>query len=176
MTENDQPVGVNRRTVTKAMAWAVPAVAVAATVPYAAASPCNDYNPSNPCPVTLNGTFCKVPGGGTEKTYIVEATVVNPSGNPLTVSFDSMTVNGSTQGGLSPASITVDPHTKCVVTVAAGGYGDSANGQATVNYTINGSSASASTAPGNNIPQNNNTSSGCPQTIVDHPYKACTPM
>lgn len=37
MTENEQN-GVSRRTVTKAMAWAVPAVAVASTVPIAAAS------------------------------------------------------------------------------------------------------------------------------------------
>jgi len=38
MGEVDNTGGVSRRTVTKAMAWAVPAVAVAATVPGAAAS------------------------------------------------------------------------------------------------------------------------------------------
>jgi hypothetical protein len=40
MTEIDKskPAGVSRRTVTKAMAWSVPAIAVAATTPMAAAS------------------------------------------------------------------------------------------------------------------------------------------
>lgn len=40
MSENAQPsgVGVSRRTVTKAMAWTIPTIAVAATVPIAAAS------------------------------------------------------------------------------------------------------------------------------------------
>lgn len=50
MSESEQG-GVSRRTVTKAMAWAVPAVAVASTVPMAAAS-------CIPVPVVLD-TSCK---------------------------------------------------------------------------------------------------------------------
>ena len=37
--EQPEPTGVSRRTVTKAMAWAVPVVAIASTAPLAAASP-----------------------------------------------------------------------------------------------------------------------------------------
>ncbi|MEJ1088250.1 hypothetical protein WDU99_07975 [Microbacterium sp. Mu-80] len=160
MSENEQS-GVSRRTVTKAMAWAVPAVAVASTVPMAAASlP----------PVSLNGTFCKIPGGGAIKTYVVEVTVNNTGNTPLTVTFDALDINGVVQTVLDPASTTVPAMTRRVLTVKATGYGDSANGTAIVTYTIGGVQDTASTLPGNNIPQNNNTSAGCPATIVNQPY------
>ncbi|GLI28666.1 hypothetical protein ARHIZOSPH14_29080 [Agromyces rhizosphaerae] len=51
---NPESRGVSRRTVTKAMAWSVPAVAVAASVPAFAAS--------GPPPVVLVGVACKLPG------------------------------------------------------------------------------------------------------------------
>jgi hypothetical protein len=56
MTEIDasKPAGVSRRTVTKAMAWSVPAIAVAATVPTMAASPCVQF--------TLGPNSCKTAG------------------------------------------------------------------------------------------------------------------
>lgn len=58
MTDIEQPKGVSRRTVTKAMAWAVPAVAVAASVPVAAASGPIDFDPDNA------STTCKSTGAG----------------------------------------------------------------------------------------------------------------
>jgi len=51
MTENAQPTGISRRTVTKAMAWAAPTIAVAATVPITSAS-------CIPWPVVADGS-CK---------------------------------------------------------------------------------------------------------------------
>jgi hypothetical protein len=56
MTEIDasKPAGVSRRTVTKAMAWSVPAIAVAATAPAMAASPCVQF--------TLGPNSCKQAG------------------------------------------------------------------------------------------------------------------
>ncbi|WP_298745181.1 hypothetical protein [uncultured Microbacterium sp.] len=55
MTESDKPTGVSRRTVTTAMAWAVPAVALAA--PVAA------FATSGPKPGLSLGAACKAPGG-----------------------------------------------------------------------------------------------------------------
>ncbi|MBO0980980.1 hypothetical protein [Microbacterium sp. SD291] len=57
MTENEQD-GISRRTVTKAMAWAVPAVAVASTVPMAAASCIPE--------IFLGAGSCKCPGQSTD--------------------------------------------------------------------------------------------------------------
>lgn len=50
--------GVSRRTVTKAAAWAVPVIALAATVPQAAASVCTPV-------ITFGAGSCKCPGGST---------------------------------------------------------------------------------------------------------------
>jgi hypothetical protein len=50
--------GVSRRTVAKAMAWSVPAVALAVPAPAYAASPCT------PVP-SFGGQSCKCPGGST---------------------------------------------------------------------------------------------------------------
>ena len=65
-TKNSESAGVSRRTVTKAMAWAVPAVAVAATVPVASASGIPE--------LTQSERSCKCPGQSTpnEFTYYLE--------------------------------------------------------------------------------------------------------
>ncbi|MBN7793413.1 hypothetical protein [Microbacterium esteraromaticum] len=60
MSETEQN-GISRRTVTKAMAWAVPAVAVASTVPTAAAS-------CIPVPVVLDSS-CKKANESSYKLY-----------------------------------------------------------------------------------------------------------
>ena len=62
--------GISRRTVTKAMAWAVPAIAVAAPVPAFAAS--------GETIIITPGTACKAPGNSCNpivKGYSVAATV-----------------------------------------------------------------------------------------------------
>ncbi|MBN8205325.1 hypothetical protein JF550_05080 [Microbacterium esteraromaticum] len=60
MSETEQN-GISRRTVTKAMAWAVPAVAVASTVPTAAAS----CIPT----ISLGPGSCKCPGQSTNSPW-----------------------------------------------------------------------------------------------------------
>lgn len=65
MTDIEEPKGVSRRTVTKAMAWAVPAVAVAVSVPITSASPppvvFNPGNASTTCKSTGAGKGCCPP-------------------------------------------------------------------------------------------------------------------
>lgn len=82
MTEFENVDSISRRTVTKAMAWAVPAVAVAATVPLAAASPI--------VTVTDAGDACKLPGNscssaGWSKGYLQPLQICNNSTQNLTV-------------------------------------------------------------------------------------------
>jgi hypothetical protein len=72
---SDKPGGVSRRTVTKAMAWAVPAIAIAAPVPaFAGASQGI---------LTLDGTGCKLPGNSnpTYKGYAFNINVRNTTAN-----------------------------------------------------------------------------------------------
>lgn len=61
MSELEQPKGVSRRTVTKAMAWAAPVIAVAATAPIAAAS----CIPT----LSLSPRSCKCPGQSTNEPF-----------------------------------------------------------------------------------------------------------
>ncbi len=85
MSENnevapEQPSGISRRTVTKAMAWAVPAIAVAAPVPAFAAS--------GPKPIVSVGTACKNPGGSCHVDvlkfgYSVPVTLINNSSEDI---------------------------------------------------------------------------------------------
>jgi hypothetical protein len=59
MSDLEEPKsGVSRRTVTKAMAWSVPAIALAVPAPAYAASPCIPV-------VTLGNLSCKCPGQST---------------------------------------------------------------------------------------------------------------
>jgi len=94
----EQKSGVSRRTVAKAMAWSVPAVALAVPAPAYAASPCTPVfsfgGESCKCPggsdpvkfgyilqfcVTV-GAQCALPPGGT--TAVITG-IVNNSGKPL---------------------------------------------------------------------------------------------
>ena len=72
MSELDQQPagGVSRRTVTKAMAWAVPAIAIAAPAPAFAVSG---------GVLQLTGTGCKLPGNATAtfKGYAFGLTITN---------------------------------------------------------------------------------------------------
>lgn len=88
-----QTPGISRRTVTKAMAWAVPAVAVAAQVPIVAASPI--------VTVSQAGAACKLPGNSCAPTwskgYLQPLTICNNSNQSITVTIDSpstLKING----------------------------------------------------------------------------------
>ncbi|MCS3841771.1 hypothetical protein [Microbacterium sp. AK031] len=90
--------GISRRTVTKAMAWALPAIAVAAPIPAFAASGLT--------PTITPGAACKAPGNSCNpivKGYSVPATVHNPSDKTIYVT--AIVINVNTSGiafGLNP--------------------------------------------------------------------------
>lgn len=93
--------GVSRRTVTKAMAWAVPVVAVATAVPGAAASVCNPE-------FSYGGNSCKCPGEGNNvKEYYLSICVTDASGCPLgpnnTLYIWGVKNNSNAPGVLVPA-------------------------------------------------------------------------
>ncbi len=82
--------GISRRTVTKAMAWAVPAVAIAAPIPAFAAS--------GGGPTIAPGTACKAPGNSCNpivKGYSVPAVVSNPTNKIIYVTAIQINVNTS---------------------------------------------------------------------------------
>jgi len=97
VTENDyedsEQKGVSRRTVTKAMAWAVPAIAVATAAPAFAASP-------TCVTIELGPEACKVPGQSEEQTpwfYHLQVCFMNTctSGGDIEVVIDgAVTVSG----------------------------------------------------------------------------------
>ncbi len=90
--------GISRRTVTKAMAWAVPAIAIAAPVPAFAAS--------GDTPIITPGAACKAPGNSCApivKGYSVPATVSNPDDKDVWIT--AVVINVNTSGidfGLNP--------------------------------------------------------------------------
>lgn len=105
--EQPEPTGVSRRTVTKAMAWAVPVVAIASTAPLAAASPiCID---SDVCfgGITIE-KYC--PGGANQRRYWACVSFTNNSNVNVDITFDFDLVtsaNGTFQfagGGPVPAN------------------------------------------------------------------------
>ncbi|QMU97407.1 hypothetical protein FVO59_09400 [Microbacterium esteraromaticum] len=156
MSENEQ-TGISRRTVTKAMAWAVPAVAVASTVPFAAAS----Y-----VPVELTGIACKEPGN--PKYYRFQVVITNDNPYPVTVEFDQLDIEG-VKRDVDPTSTTVPPNTKRTITIRAGLYGDSANGTATLYYTIDGVQSTAATGF-NDLPPTTGGGAGC--TLQTFPFQS----
>ncbi|MEJ1090731.1 hypothetical protein [Microbacterium istanbulense] len=153
--------GVSRRTVTKAMAWAVPVMAVASTVPLAAAS----Y-----VPVTLTGIACKEPGN--PKYYRFQVKITNDNLAAVTVTFVSLTINGLTLSTVDPGSTTVPSFTERLITVRDGTYPDSANGTATLTYSIDGVQYTTSTSF-NDLPPTNGVGAGC--LLRTFPFQQDTP-
>ncbi|MCD2441020.1 hypothetical protein LQ757_01905 [Agromyces sp. SYSU K20354] len=90
----EQKPGVSRRTVAKAMAWSVPAVALAVPAPAYAASP---------GVVTLTGAGCKLPGGSndTYKGYAFRAVLSNTTNAPVTVTITDMDLGASDLGNVA---------------------------------------------------------------------------
>ncbi|BDZ64652.1 hypothetical protein [Agromyces mangrovi Wang et al. 2018] len=82
---------LSRRTVTRAMAWSVPAIAVAATVPAMAASPSL---------ITVSGLGCTLPGNAnaTYRGHAFLLSLVNVSNVPVVVNVTQATLNGENLG------------------------------------------------------------------------------
>lgn len=167
--DDQQNGGISRRTVTKAMAWAVPAIAIAAPVPaFAGAS--QDF-------VTFTGKACKDPGGGTQKYYYFQVKITNSSQNALTVSFTGVVVNGvaGNAGTITPNPYQVPAYTECLVTLRFGTFPDSANGEATLSYTVNGAAQPpVDSGAINDLPPL--TDSGGGSCKISYPSSVCTSL
>lgn len=96
MSENSQNTGdgISRRTVTKAMAWAVPAIAVAAPVPAFASSGTVRVE---------NAGACKSPGQGNNcaawnKGYVVGFDITNTHTHAIQVTFSNLRMTAGITG------------------------------------------------------------------------------
>ena len=91
--DGEAPRTVTRRTVAKAMAWAVPVIAVAAAVPAYAAS--QNF-------LTARAAACKLPGssGGVFKGYALGFAAQNPTDGLILITIDSLVLNGEPLGNL----------------------------------------------------------------------------
>ena len=102
MSENEpqQPSGISRRRVTQGVAWAVPAIAIAAPVPaFAGASQGI---------LRLEGTGCKLPGASNDiyKGYAFNLTATNPRSDiDYCIRIDSVTLNGDDLGAVTVVNL-----------------------------------------------------------------------
>lgn len=108
-----EPKGITRRTVTKSMAWAVPVIAVAATVPSAAAT----CIPT----VDLTDRSCKCPGQSTQSpfTYHLQICVVGtvcPQGGATITITHIESVSGVV---IFDGSVDISPGDECTVITAS---------------------------------------------------------
>jgi len=141
---SEAPTGVSRRTVTKAMAWAVPVIAIAAPVPAYAASQIN---------FSLNGAGCKLPGNSnsTYKGYAFKLAITNTSTVNITIQITSITLNGVSLGDTALVNLATGTLDSNPFVLSPGqsipnaallteGAGNSSNGVLAITYTINGGS------------------------------------
>lgn len=146
--EQPTPTGVSRRTVTKAMAWAVPAIAIATPAPAFAASPGI---------INFTGGGCKLPGNSqsTFKGYAFRMSATNTTASPITVTITSITLNGEDLGGSTVINLAtctnlgnpfVIPANTSLSSLAllTANAGSSANGTLTVTFTVSGVAGSQS--------------------------------
>lgn len=149
MSEFEQPdKGISRRTVTKTIAWAVPAIAVAAPVPaFAGASQGT---------ITLTGDGCKLPGESSAPynnngaVYLLKIT--NTTNASSTVTITGVTRTGSNNAGVVyslvritgsgtcctqlGSTVTVNAKSSDTFALVTGGWDNSSNGQLSVFYNI----------------------------------------
>ena len=129
-SKSDQPAptpkkGISRRTVVAGTAWAVPAVIVATATPaFAALSG----------PVTFTGVACKDPGNPFR--YLFSVSITNSNNQPLQVNFQNLVINSVTGTSICPTTAQVPANSTVTITLLGGGYTNSANGSAALNYTF----------------------------------------
>jgi len=141
MSDLEEPKsGITRRTVAKAAAWSVPAIALAVPTPaYAVASPGI---------IELTGDGCKLPGNATDifKGYAFEAIINNPGGTAVTLSITDITLKGEDLGDVTVVNLTTCAELGSTFVVPAGTTdlrvaiiteeaASSANGQLNLTYT-----------------------------------------
>lgn len=141
---NEAPSGISRRTVTKAMAWSVPVIAVSTAVPAFAAS--QGF-------LQLTGLGCKLPGNSQElyKGYAFRLNVSNTTADPVIIDILTITLDGNTLGqtasvNLLTGATQTDPFTlppnspSTPIALLTELAPNSQNGVLTITYTINGGS------------------------------------
>jgi hypothetical protein len=148
MSDLEEPKpGISRRTVAKAAAWSVPAIALAVSTPAYAASPDGV--------ITLTGDGCKLPGNATAtyKGYAFEALLSNTTAADVTVAVTSITLNGTNLGASTFVAFSEDG-TECTnlgstfvvpagaenirVAILTANAANSANGTLVLTYTVDG--------------------------------------
>jgi hypothetical protein len=141
--EGDLPTGISRRTVTRAIAWAVPVIAVAAPVPAFAASQ---------AALGLTGDACKLPGNSDSrfKGYVFGVTAQNTFDVPITIQIDRLILNGTDLGqvailnlnpceALGVSAFTIPAKTTfSKIAFLTENAANSENGSLTISYTIIG--------------------------------------
>lgn len=150
MSELEQPNsgGISRRTVTKAMAWAVPAIAIAAPVPaFAGASQGT---------VTLTGEACKLPGESSapydKNGAVYIFTITNTTASSSTVTLTGVTRSGSSAAnmvfnvvqltGAGPCCtqigtvLSAPANSTTKYALVTGGWDNSSNGTLAVSYNV----------------------------------------
>lgn len=138
----EQRPGISRRTVAKAAAWSVPAIALAVSTPAYAASPGI---------ITVTGAGCKLPGASQDvfKGYAFRATISNTTNAAITITIVDMTLGGEDLGNvgvarLSPCSLlgtntfVVGANSTFDVALLTQNAASSANGQLIISYTVDG--------------------------------------
>lgn len=157
MSDLEEPKpGISRRTVAKAAAWSVPAIALAVPTPaHAVASPGF---------ITLTGRGCKLPGAATDiyKGYAFEAVINNPTNTAVTVSITDITLKGEDLGDVTVVNletcavlgstfVVAGNTTDLRVAIITEDAASSANGQLILTYTVD-NVPDASTAQANAAP------------------------
>lgn len=140
--QEEQHPGISRRTVAKAAAWSVPAIALAVATPAYASSHGT---------ITVSGAGCKLPGASQDvfKGYAFRATISNTTNAPVTITIVDMTLGGTDLGDvgvvrLSPCSLlgtntfVVPADTTFDAALLTQNAANSANGQLIISYTVDG--------------------------------------
>jgi len=148
----EQRSGISRRTVAKAAAWSVPAIALAVSTPAYAASPGI---------ITLTGNGCKLPGNSNDafKGNAFEAVIENSFNVPITITITDVTLNGQDLGD----AVVIDLNTCTVlgssfvipanttfnnVAIVTQNASNSSNGTLIVSYSISGGPGGTEQATG----------------------------
>jgi len=142
--DSEAPTGISRRTVTKAMAWAVPVIAVSAAAPAYAASQLN---------ISFSGAGCKLPGNSnpTYKGYAFLVSITNASLVNVTITISTITLNGlplgtaslvdlppsATSGSLRANPFILPPGISIpAAALVTSGASNSQNGTLSITYTV----------------------------------------
>ncbi|GAA2032850.1 hypothetical protein GCM10009819_16130 [Agromyces tropicus] len=148
MSDLEEPKpGVSRRTVAKAMAWSVPAVALAVPAPaYAASGPPPDVSVGVACKLPGNSVnqkcadvFAQLPGLDTSKAYAIPLLICNNTSKDIvlkpTIGIESSGLPFNVVGIIPDYCTPIAP-TECVKVIVYANSDNSANTAVTLALTV----------------------------------------